>query len=253
MILFLFKLFLECLLLFTVLWVVFDSIYYYICIIPHYRVKRKTVKPSSIFWHIYHTLPYLIAQYVEDLHSSEFKEHGFLLFSGKQGSGKTMAMTYYINTLLMKYPDVKIGTNYGLMCEDFVLNDYHQLFEVNNGKEGVIFGFDEIQATFSSRNWKDNFSPDLLSAICQNRKAHRLIYGTCQNIQLVDKSIRIQAMKYAKCFTFFGFLTLVVWFIPEYDFEGNLDKSKFCGLRLFLQDRSLRYQYDTFDLIKSIK
>ena len=164
-----------------------------------------------------------------------------------------MAMTYYINRLLMKYPDVKIGTNYGLMCQDFELNDYHQLFDMSNGKQGIIYGFDEIQATFSSRSWKDNFDANLLSAICQNRKAHRLIYGTCQNIQLVDKSIRIQSMKYAKCYTFFGFLTLVVWLEPEYDFEGNLEKSKLRGFRFFLQDRSLRYMYDTFDLIKSIK
>lgn len=252
MILFILKLLFESFVLFTVLWVFFDSIYIYTTI-PHYRVYKKTVKPSSFLWHIFHTLPFLIANYVEDRKSSEFKEHGFLLFSGKQGSGKTMAMTYYINRMIMKYPDVIVGTNYGLLCQDFVLNDYHQLFNTSNGREGIIFGFDEIQATFSSRAWKDNFSPDLLAAICQNRKAHRLIYGTCQNIQLVDKSIRIQAMKYAKCFTFNPGITVVVWFVPEYDFEGNLEKSKFCGLRVFFQDRSLRYQYDTFDLIKSIK
>lgn len=249
---FILKMSLEFIVLFTVLWLIFDTIYQY-CLIPHYRRKIKRLKPSSFFWHIYHTLPYLLAQWIEDKNSDEFKEHGFMLFSGKQGSGKTMAMTYYINRMIMKYPDVIVGTNYGLMCQDFVLDDYHQLFETNNGLQGVIFGFDEIQATFSSRTWKDNFDPNLLAAICQNRKAHRLIYGSCQNIQLVDKSIRIQAMKYAKCLTISPGITIVAWFIPEYDFEGNLEKSKFCGLRLFFQDRSLRYQYDTFDLIKSIK
>ena len=252
MVLFILKLCFETIFLFTLLWVIFDSIYQYTQI-PHYRRKIYRQKPSSILWHIFHTLPYLIASYIEEKRSSEFKEHGFMLFSGKQGSGKTMAMTYYINRMIMKYSDVIVGTNYGLMCQDFVLDDYHQLFNMSNGREGIIYGFDEIQATFSSRSWKDNFSPDLLAAICQNRKAHRLIYGTCQNIQLVDKSIRIQCMRYAKCFTIPIGITVVAWFEPEYDFEGNLTKSKFRGLRLFFQDRSLRYQYDTFDLIKSIK
>lgn len=236
---------------FTVLWVIFDTIYQYCCI-PHFRSKYKKVKPSSFLWHIFFTLPYLLANWIEDRKSSEFKEHGFMLFSGKQGTGKTMAMTYYINRLIMKYPDLKVGTNYGLMCQDFVLTDYHQLFN-NYGRTGVCFGFDEIQATFSSRMWKDNFDPQFISAISQNRKSHRLIYGTCQNIQLVDKAIRIQCMRYAKCFTIPPGITLVAWFEPEYDFEGNLSKSKFRGFRVFFQDRSLRYQYDTFDLIKSIK
>ncbi len=234
------------------LWVFFDSLYHY-CFI-HKRVEKiKKGKESSFIYHLFFTLPKDIALYFEDKLTDEFKEHGFILFSGKQGSGKTMAMTYYINRLILKYPDVLIGTNYGLICQDFVLNDYHQLFEMNNGKKGIIFGFDEIQATFSSRTWKDNFDPLLLSAICQNRKAHRLIYGTCQNIQLVDKSIRIQSMLYSKCYTFLTFLTLVVWFEPQYDFEGNLEKSRLKGFKLFFQDDVLRYQYDTFDLIKSIK
>lgn len=234
------------------LWVVLDTIYHYFHI-EHYRLHRKPIKETGFLYHLIFTLPKDIAYLIEDRKSDEFKEHGFILFSGKQGSGKTMAMTYYINRLILKYPDVLIGTNYGLLCQDFELNDYHQLFEVSNGKQGVCFGFDEIQATFSSRTWKDNFDPLLLSAICQNRKAHRLIYGTCQNIQLVDKSIRIQAMLYSKCFTFFGFLTLVVWFEPQYDFEGNLEKSRLKGFKFFFQDEVLRYQYDTFDLIKSIK
>ena len=252
MVSFILKMSLEFIVLFTILWVFFDTIYQY-CLIPHYRTKTKRIKPSPFLWHVFHTLPYLLAQWIEDKKSSEFKEHGFMLFSGKQGAGKTMAMTYYINRMIMKYPDVIVGTNYGLMCQDFVLNDYRQLFDMSNGKEGIIYGFDEIQATFSSRSWKDNFSPDLLSAICQNRKAHRLIYGSCQNIQLVDKSIRIQCQRFAKCYTLPPGITLVAWFEPEYDFEGNLEKSKFRGFRAFFQDRALRYQYDTFDLIKSIK
>lgn len=121
-----------------------------------------------------------------------------------------MAMTYYINRLIAKYPDVIVGTNYNLICQDFVLDSYEQLFVLDNGKKGIIYGFDEIQATFNSRAWKD-FPPDLLAAICQNRKAHRVIYGTSQNITLIDVALRKQCMRFAKCYTWFSFLTLVVF------------------------------------------
>lgn len=233
-----------------VLWIVLDSFYQY-SKLDHYR-KRSYFKYSNKILYVLVQLPRLIAQYVEDRKSSEFKEHGLIIFTGKQGQGKTMAMTYYINRLIAKYPDVLIGTNYGFLNQDFVLDDYKLLFEKNNGRNGIIFGFDEIQATFNSRAWKE-FPPDLLSAICQNRKAHRVIYGTCQNITLVDVAIRKQCMRFAKCYTWFGFLTLVVFFEPEFDFDGQLSKSHFRGLRFFLQNDVLRYQYDTFDLIKSLR
>ena len=252
MILLIFKFISLFIFFFTLLWVFIDTIYQYI-LLPHYRIKRKRKRDHGFLYHVYFTLPYLIAQNIEDRLSNEFKEHGFILFSGKQGSGKTMAMTYYIKQLQNKYDRVKVYTNYGYLNQSDFLVDYHQLIDLNNGLDGICFGFDEIQATFSSRNWKDNFDPSLLACICQNRKSHRLIYGTCQNIQLVDKSIRIQCMKFAKCFTFFGFLTLVVFFEPEYDFEGNLSKSKFRGLKFFFQTKELRSYYDTFLLIQSIK
>lgn len=232
------------------LWVLLDTFYWY-CVIPHSRVKHK-FKFSSFFSQIYTNLPKMLAQYIEDKKSNEFKEHGLIIFTGKQGQGKTMAMTYYINRLIAKYPDVIVGTNYNLICQDFVLDDYHQLFDIDNGKQGIIYGFDEIQATFSSRKWSD-FPCDLLSAICQNRKAHRVIYGTSQNITLIDVALRKQCMRFAKCYTWLSFLTLVVFFEPEYDFDGQLSKSHFRGFRFFIQDDILRYQYNTFDLIKSLR
>ena len=244
-----FKFFL-CFLFGLFLWIFLDTCYQY-SKLDHYR-RRTYFKYSNKILYVLEQLPRLIAQYIEDKRSDDFKEHGLIIFTGKQGQGKTMAMTYYINRLIAKYPDVLIGTNYGFLNQDFVLSDYTQLFEINNGLKGVIFGFDEIQATFNSRAWKD-FPPDLLAAICQNRKAHRVIYGTCQNITLVDVAIRKQCMRFAKCYTFFGFLTLVVFFEPDFDFEGQLAKSHFRGLRFFLQNDVLRYQYDTFDLIKSLR
>lgn len=232
-------------------WIFFDTIYQY-SKLYHYRRSCKIPKTETILYKMFFRLPKLIAEHIEEKNSDEFKEHGLILFSGKQGQGKTMSMTYEINKLILKYPDLLIYTNYGLMCEDRKLTDYHQLFEIDNGLSGIVFAIDEIQATFSSRNWKD-FPPDMLGVISQNRKAHRVIYGTCQNISMVDVSIRRQCVRFKKCYCFFGFLNLVVNFEPEFDFEGNLSKSKFRGFYFFLQEDCLRYQYNTFDIIKSIR
>ena len=102
MILIYFKFIFLFLFFFSFLWVFIDSIYQYI-LLPHYRIKRKRKRDHGFLYHVYFTLPYLIAQNIEDRLSNEFKEHGFILFSGKQGSGKTMAMTYYIKQLQNKY------------------------------------------------------------------------------------------------------------------------------------------------------
>ena len=233
------------------LWIFLDSIYQYLHLY-HYRVDYSQVKTESFFYKILFRLPKLIAQYIEEKRSDEFKEHGLIIFTGKQGQGKTMAMTYCINKLILKYPDLKIATNYGLICQDLALSSYEPLLYLDNGFQGLVFGLDEIQATFNSRSWKE-FPPDLLACICQNRKAHRVIYGTAQNISQVDKAIRLQCRRYCKCYTFFGFFTVVLKFEPEFNFEGNLDKSKFRGLFFFLQEEALRYQYNTFDIIKSLR
>lgn len=233
------------------LWIFADVLYQY-SKLYHYRKFNKTPKCESIFYKITFRLPVLIAQYIEDKKSDEFKEHGLILFTGKQGQGKTMAMTYEINKLILQYPDLKILTNYGLICQDVPLNDYLPLLYEDNGLFGLVFALDEIQATFNARQWKD-FPPELLSCICQNRKAHRVIFGTVQNVSQVDRAIRLQCRLYKKCYCFFGFFNLVVNFEPEFDFEGNLSKSKFRGFYFFLQEDVLRYQYNTFDIIKSLR
>ena len=233
------------------LWIFLDTIYQYFHLY-HYRVDYSEVKTESFLYKIVFRLPLLIAQYIEDKRSDEFKEHGLIIFTGKQGSGKTMAMTYCINKLCLKYPDLKIYTNYGLLCQDGKLESYKPLLYLDNGFQGLVFALDEIQSTFSSRHWQD-FPPEMIACISQNRKAHRVIYGTSQSIANVDVQIRRQCRLFCKCYTFFGFLTLVTKHEPDFDFDGNLDKAKFRGFYFFLQEPVLRYQYNTFDLIKSLR
>lgn len=231
-------------------WIVLDT-FYHLLKLKAFKNYIPEVRPEIFLFKILFRMPKLIAIRLNDLRSDEFKAHGLYIFCGEQGAGKTMSMTYNINRLFMKYPQCKIFTNYGLMIEDKPLEDAFDLLKYNNGYSGLIFGIDEIQATFNSRSWKD-FPPDLLATVCQNRKSHRVIFSTAQSVSQVDKAIRLQTRRFINNYTLFGFLTVSLWYKPYFDFEGNLEKAKLRKIQIFLQEEELRYQYNTFDIIKSM-
>lgn len=248
----LFFLFIIDLLFCLFLWILFDSLYK-LSKLKKYRSNSIPITPSSFLHKVIFILPDLIAQYLNDLRSEDFKEHGLFLFCGEQGSGKTMSMTYNINLLCLRYPELFILTNYGLLCQDLPLTSPDDLLNYHNGERGIVFGIDEIQATWNSRLWRDNFSPELMGALCQNRKSHRVIFATCQSVSQVDKAIRLQTRRYIQNYTLFDFLTISLWYKPHFDFEGNLEKSTLKKIQIFLQEPSIRYQYNTYDIIKSLR
>ena len=233
------------------LWLVFDSLYQ-LFKLKKYKSCYVPLGSESFFYKVIFRLPGLIAQYFNDLRSDEFKEHGLYLFCGEQGSGKTMSMTYNINMLILNNPGVFVLTNYGLMCQDRALECSDDLLKYHRPYTGIIYGIDEIQATWNSRKWQ-NMSPEILATLCQNRKSYRVIYGTCQSVSQVDKAIRLQTRRYINCWCLFGILNICLWYKPHFDFEGNLEKSTLKKVQIFLQEDSLRYQYNTFDLIKSLR
>lgn len=233
------------------LWLSLDSLYY-LTKLKKYRSVYSPITPESFFYKVIFRLPKLIAEYINDLRSDEFKEHGLFLFCGEQGSGKTMSMTYNINRLILQYPNVFILTNYGLMCQDRPLTEANDLLKYHRPYTGIIYGIDEIQATWNSRKWS-SMDPSIIATLCQNRKSHRVIFGTCQSVSQVDKSIRLQTRRYINCFCLFGILNICLWYKPHFDYEGNLEKSTLKKVQIFLQEDSIRYQYNTFDLIKSLR
>lgn len=233
------------------LWLFFDSLYH-LSKLKKYKSSYNSISCEPFIYKCLFRLPPLIADFLNDLRSDEFKEHGLYLFCGEQGSGKTYSMTYNINKLILEYPDVFILSNYGLLCQDQELQEANDLLKYNRPYSGIIFAIDEIQTTWNSRKWKD-MDPSIMGALCQNRKAHRVIFATCQSVSQVDKSIRLQTRRYINCYCFLGILNICLFYKPSFDFEGNLEKSQLKKIQIFFQDPSIRYQYNTFDLIKSLR
>ena len=234
-----------------ILWIVADSLYQ-LAKLKKYRSIYSPLSTESFLYKLLFRLPSLIAQYFNDLRSDEFKEHGLYLFCGEQGSGKTMSMTYNINKLILNYPNIFVLSNYGLICQDKPLLCSDDLLKYHRPYTGIVYGIDEIQATWNSRKWQ-NMSPEILATLCQNRKSYRVIYGTCQAVSQVDKAIRLQTRRYINCYCFLGIFNVCLWYKPHFDFDGNLEKSTLKKIQVFLQEDSLRYQYNTFDLIKSLR
>lgn len=210
-------------------------------------VRRN--KEHNIFVKILFDAPKFFAWKKVNRTIGEFIEHGIVLFEGKQGNGKTLAITKSILDLQQKYPECKVITNYGLKSQTDELTDWHQLLHYNNGKKGVVVAIDELPNWFSSADSK-NFPPEMLEVVTQNRKNKRIIYGTCHTFSMVSKNIRIQTSLVGKCRTFFGCCTFIRFVEPEFDSTGDVQKWNTRKRRFFVHSKDLYDAYDTYRIIE---
>ena len=183
--------------------------------------------------------------------------YGIIAIVGLYGGGKTMALTYYLEEMRKKYGDsIYIATNYYYKGQDFPMEDWKGLL-IEYDKP-VIFGYDELQNEFNSREYK-SFPVSLMTLLTQNRKGHgkQIIYTT-QDYETVDKNFRRLTKWVWACKTRFGRLTSVKKFDRE-DFEQLQNtmevqrKMKIhpMGKLKFVQTDYLREQYDSFKMLES--
>ena len=89
----------------------------------------------------------------------------------------------------------------------------------------------------------------MCQVIFENRKSRRLLLGTVQKIHLMDKNLRCQVSQINNCFSF-GVLSGYIKLIPDFDSEGNILKTRFKGIKFFIQSNDLRNCYDTYEVIR---
>ena len=198
----------------------------------HIRVPKPPLWKNLLY--------YLPKQMVADYfaHDPEFfRYQGCIVFTGRQGYGKTIAMAEQALRWRKEYPKAKCITNFALRDESAKLNDWRLLVGYKNGIQGVIACIDEMQNWFSS-NQSKNFPPEMLEVITQNRKNRRVIMGTAQSFNRL---------------AFFGCLTFVHRVYPELDSNGDVDSWKHRGWYYFVHNAELRESYDTWKVIESLK
>lgn len=213
----------------------------------HNRIKKR-----SILKRLFLDLPKRVSDDMFNRDPEAFRHKGMIIFEGRQGEGKSIAMCQFAMTMQEEYPKVKCISNLGYKYEDNVLDNWRKLIDYENGKYGVIAILDETQNWFSS-NQSKNFPPEMLEVITQNRKNRRIILGTAQNFYLLAKAIRSQATEVRRCATLLGALTIVRKYYPVLDSDGNVKEWKYRGMYFFVHDKKLRDSYDTYKVIKSLR
>lgn len=190
-------------------------------------------------------------------HGREFDEYGVTIYCGRQGAGKTISMTEYLERMRKKFPNVLIYTNYNYINQDGHFTDWKDFFNIRNGENGVIFAIDEIQNEFSSAAWR-NFPESLLTEITQQRKQRIKIVCTSQIYSRVAKQLREQCSDVVECKTFLGRWTFercydAVDYNKVIDRPEAKDKIRKLYSKSYVQDAYIRSLFDTYEKIERMK
>lgn len=182
---------------------------------------------------------------------SGFQYAGLWIFSGAQGSGKTLLMMHLLKQVLEDSPNAIVVSNisiYGIPSHPYTgIEDFEKY---KNGKDGVIFVIDEIHTLFNSLESK-NMPLSTMQVWCQNRKNRRLILGTSQRFNRVSKGVREQATWNYECRR--GIAGVIysykVFDGSCYDEQGKYieDEPKRC---FYVPNVSVMRMYNTLEVVK---
>lgn len=229
--------------------------------IGYLRFVKKQVKPSGIhvklkkrnfFLKLFVDAPRQIAKDYMSRNPEFFKYQGMIIFTGRQGRGKTVALARQTLDFQREYPKCKVIGNMDFKGQDEVLDHWTKLIDYKNGIQGVVAQIDETQNWFSSNQSKD-FPPQMLEVITQNRKNRRVILGTAQSFNRLAKPIREQTTEIRECHTFAGCITIVIRKEPILNHAGDVEKYKHRGFYWFVHDDEVRNCYDTYRVVESLR
>ena len=130
---------------------------------------------------------------------NEFGYAGIWLFTGAQGSGKTLLLMHTLRQMIMEFPEAIVVSNISIYgVPSYVYKGIEDFEKYNNGAKGTIFVIDEIHTLFSSLQ-SANMPESTLTVWSQNRKNRRVILGTSQRFTRVAKGIREQTTYNYEC------------------------------------------------------
>ena len=176
---------------------------------------------------------------------------GMWLFSGSQGSGKTLLMMHLLKQITEQCPNALIVSNisiYGVPSIPYTgIEDFEKY---NNGADGIIFVIDEIHTLFNSLESK-GMPLSTMQVWCQNRKNRRLILGTSQRFTRISKGVREQATWNYECKR--GIFHLIysykVYDGSAYDDDGKYTEEE-PTRNFYIPKVSVMRMYNTLEVVK---
>lgn len=180
-----------------------------------------------------------------------FQYAGMWIFSGSQGSGKTLLMMHLLKQVLEESPNAIVVSNisiYGIPTYPYTGIDDFEKYA--NGKDGCIFVIDEIHTLFNSLESK-NMPLSTMQVWCQNRKNRRLILGTSQRFNRVSKGVREQTTWNYQCQK--GIAGLLysyrVYEGSAYDENGKYTEEE-PNRNFYIPNVSVMRMYNTLEVVK---
>lgn len=231
---------------------------FYFAVVGFLILKAKKIK--DFFVHLWEFSQWKLVDMKrkkadERMGIQRFAEFGLKMYTGRQGSGKTISLVSRLNDLHKIYPKALIYTNFSYRYATGRITSLHDLLTIRNGDDGVIFAFDEIQNEFSSAASKD-FPEELLGTITMQRKQHIVILSTSQVFTRVAKPLREQCYEVIECKTYFQRWTRQKCYDAD-DYNDMIEqkdaKKRFKTpkkwKRSFIQDDFTRGCYDTMEVV----
>ncbi len=180
----------------------------------------------------------------------EFPYSGLWLFTGAQGSGKTLLMMHLLKQMHDEFPDALIVSNISIYgTPSYVYNGIKDFDKYKNGSNGIIFVIDEIHTLFSSLE-SANMPISTLTVWSQNRKNRRVILGTSQRFSRCAKPLREQTKWNYECTRpLFGFLhPYRVLDGSKYDDQGKYIEKK-PRSEIYVPNVSVMRMYNTLEVV----
>lgn len=179
----------------------------------------------------------------------ELKVTGINIFTGPQGSGKTLSLVHYLKKILKDYPKAIVVTNieFSFPVENKVIKySGFDDFKIENGVYGVIYVLDEIHLILNSLESK-GVPLSVIVELSQQRKQRKLILGSSQVYSRMAKPLREQIRNVIICKNYFGLLQFnyLIDAFNTVEKDGQLKVSKL-KTSLFFHSKEDYLAYDTY-------
>lgn len=187
---------------------------------------------------------------IKNKNPEELDVTGINIFTGSQGSGKSLSMIHVFKKLIYDFPKAIVVTNLDFNFEiPNKIKKYEgfQDFQIENGIYGVIYLLDEIHLILNSLESK-GVPLSIIVELSQQRKQRKLILGTSQVYSRMAKPLREQIRNIIICknyFSLFQINYLVDAFESQEDNNGKL-KFKKMKVSFFFHRKEDYLAYDTY-------
>lgn len=203
----------------------------------------------------------------------EYKHYGYLtIFNGLFGKGKTLSSVFYARRVYQKYNGKKvydfkekkwkiqyihIVSNVHITDIPYIqLQSLYDILEIVKNNDGVsvwLICVDEMSTQVNSREYKTNFTTDLLNVLLTCRHYRLEIIGSSQRFNHVDALVRQVTSSAIECNKFWRILRWDIY--NAWTIENTSDITKVKPLKtktIFIQDKDFE-SYDTTACVENFK